>query len=31
VVAAVFPALAAFDGRREPAAVRGVAYAGEDA
>jgi MFS family permease len=31
VVMAAFPALAAYDGRREPAAVRGVAFAGEDA
>jgi hypothetical protein len=31
VVAAAFPALAAFDGRRAPAALGGVAYAGEDA
>jgi hypothetical protein len=31
VVMAAFPALAAYDGRREPTAMRGVAYAGEDA
>jgi hypothetical protein len=31
VVMAAFPALAAYDGRREPAAVHGVAFAGEDA
>jgi hypothetical protein len=31
VVAAAFPALAAFDGRRAPAALGGVAFAGEDA
>jgi Transmembrane secretion effector len=31
LVSAAFPALAAFDGRREPTSVRGVALAGEDA